>query len=471
MPVLAMAGMLLMASCGVSDEDGNDLERDNACYISSVKFNTLRRQVTVKASDGVTDSTYYSTFTASRWVFSIDHRNLLVENRDSLPYNTDLSKCVLKLGYIGAIAYYRASDAWEDDPWITYNGTDSVDLRKPLYIRVLASDRTERRYTLRANVHTMHGDSLQWTTVQSEHAIDGTYPMKAMGWDGKMAVLVNDSVSDSKVVMWMTHEATNHGEWMRQATDLPVNTDVTSLACDDAAGRLYVNTGDGALYASSDGVAWDLLCRQEGLRLVGISRDYIYIMVKGALYSASPAGLVWKAEQLDDEPSLLPANELAFITYSDRENLTRMLFAGNRNAGDDAEAEEDTTAVVWSKAWTAFETEENEKWMHYTRTWDNNRQLPMLEHLNILYYDSKLTAIGGKSRNGKVEALENFYVSEDNGLTWWPLLDVLPPAELKGVDGYVASGVDSDRFLWLMAGGKVFRGRINRLGFDRPDKE
>lgn len=466
--VLAMTTVLLATSCSMSDDNGSGgggIEGSNTCYISNVKFNTMRRQVTVKASDGVTDSTYYSTFTASPWIFSIDHRNLSVENRDSFPYNTDLSKCVMQLSYTGAIAYYRASDAWDDDPWSSYNGTDSIDLRKPLHIRVLATDNTERRYTLRVNVHTMHGDSLRWTAVEPEPVLDGTHPMKATGWNDKMAVMANDG----NAVLWLTHAKSNVGSWTRQVTDLPQNTDVTSLACNNGEGRLYVNTMDGALYASADGVAWNLLCRREGLRLAGLSESRIYVIAEGALYSAPYENMEWKKESMDEDGALLPDGELAFLTYLDKYDVTRMLVAGNRLAT------EDTTAVVWGKAWRGFEDENAEIWMHYNRTWDNTHQMPMLEHLNVVYYDDKLMAIGGQERNtmrnGKVNALEYFLVSEDNGLTWWKLQDVLPPSDLLGVDGYIASGVDSSKFLWLVAGGKVYRGRINRLGFARPDIE
>ncbi len=458
--VWVLVAVLVTTSCMSDTDDEENSVASNVCYISSVKFSTMRRPVTVKASDGITDSTYFSTFTTSNWVFSVDHRQLLVENRDSLPYNTDLSKCVMTLTYGGAIAYYRASDAWDDDSWISYNGTDSIDLRKPLHIRVVATDNTERRYTLRVNVHTMHSDSLRWTTVVADPVMSGTYPMKAVGWDDKMAVMANDG----NAVLWLTHVTSNLGEWTRQVTDLPVNTDVRTLTCGNADnGQLYVNTTDGSLYASADGVAWNLLCQRNGLRIVGVSQTNVYIMAEGAMYRASAADMVWNEDRIDEEAALLPDGEYASVIYTDKNHVTRLMLAGNRSVP------EDTTAVVWSKVWDEFEDENAETWMHYNRMWDNSRQLPMLEHLNVVYYDDKLMAIGGKSLDGKLGALDFFRVSEDNGLTWWNNQEVSPPADLANVEGYIASGVDRNKFLWVIAGGKVYRGRINRLGFARPD--
>jgi hypothetical protein len=65
--------------------------------------------------------------------------------------------------------------------------------------------------------------------------------------------------------------------------------------------------------------------------------------------------------------------------------------------------------------------------------------------------------------------MERYFIIQDNGLTWWRLQTIIPPSDLQGASGYIAATVDSDNFIWLIAGNKVYRGRINRLGFDRPD--
>ncbi len=463
MAVMAVVTVLLATSC-ISENDDNEEStlESGLCYISTVKFDTMRRKLTVKASDGVTDSTYYSTYTTSNRVFSVDHKKLTVENRDSLLYNTDLSRCVLSLSYTGAVAYYRASDAWEDDPWVTYNGTDSIDLRSPLHIRVVATDNTERIYTLTVNVHTVDGELLQWNALAADPLMSGVYPMKAVGRNTEMGTMVNDG----SAVLWLTHVIGNTGEWSKQVTNLPENTDVGTLTCHKSTDRLYVSTADGVLYGSADGVEWSQVCQKEGLRFVAVSEDKAYALAGGVLYGASLDDMVWAEEMIDEEAALLPNEEVASVIYSDKNHVTRLILVGNRNVET-----KDTTAVVWSKAWDEFEDENAEIWMHYNRMWDNKRQMPILEHLNLVYYDDQLMAIGGKSRDGKVEAMDLFRVSEDNGLTWWNRQDILPPTDLAGAQGYITAGVDSDKFLWLMAKGKVYRGRINRLGFDRPDIE
>ncbi|MDE5561658.1 MAG: hypothetical protein K2J00_07680 [Bacteroidaceae bacterium] len=446
---------ILLTSCMSNDEEvsvGN-----NTCYISGVTFNSFRRQLTAKASDGVTDSTYYSTYTASKWTFTIDQKTLLIENRDSLPYNTDLSRVVMNMSYSGGLAYYRASDAWDDDPWISYQSTDSIDMRKPVHLRIVATDNTERRYTLKVNMHTMDSDSLKWATVSSEEAISGAHPMKATFWDDKISVLVNNG----DAVLWLTHGKNGLGGWDKQVTDLPTGTNVTSLTKGQDA--IYVSTEDGELYRSQDGAEWTMTDSRSGLRLVGATDDKLYAVFDGAIHSTCTDKMEWSAEDMDDDAALLPDREITFITYAQTERLTRMVIAGNRNVP------EDTCAVVWSKCWTGFESEEAESWMYYTRTWDNTAPMPMLTQPVLMHYDNMLMLVGGQSYDGKIKAMERFYVSRDNGLSWWRLQTIIPPTELQGTDGYLTSAVDNDNFLWLIAHGKVYRGRINRLGFARPD--
>ena len=86
---------LFMVSCMNTDDETS--VAGNTCYVSSVSFNNMRRTATIKASDGVTDSTYYVTYAASSWIFTVDHKTLFIENRDSLPYNTDLTRVVMNL--------------------------------------------------------------------------------------------------------------------------------------------------------------------------------------------------------------------------------------------------------------------------------------------------------------------------------------------------------------------------------------
>ena len=443
-----------LTACMSNSEDEVSV-KNNTCFISSISFSSFKRKITTTASDGVTDSTYNQSYSATNFNFTIDQKTLLIQNRDSLPYNTDLSKVVMSMSYNGALAYIRPSDAWEEDPWNEYSSSDSIDLRVPLHIRVVATDNTERKYTLKVNVHTVESDSVKWESVVCDNAIQGHHPMKATSLKEKVAVLVNDGAS----VAWLTHDLSDQGEWDRYVTDLPQNTDVNSLA--KGPNAVFVNTEDGGLYSSNDGIAWEKLYHHEGLRLVGVSNDKLYAIFNGALNSIYHGAEAWKRETLDADFSLMPSLEIADITYPQTSSLTRMIVMGNCS-------KEDSCAVVWSKCWTDFEDEDSETWMHYGDPLTNSAAMPMLTQMTLLYYDNKLMAIGSNSRDGKIKAFERLFVSEDNGLTWQRHQNIIPPADIQGSEGYVTATTDKNNFLWLIAGSKVYRGRINRLGFARP---
>ena len=59
------------------------------------------------------------------------------------------------------------------------------------------------------------------------------------------------------------------------------------------------------------------------------------------------------------------------------------------------------------------------------------------------------------------------FFSRDCGITWKPDYELHLPKALLGVGGPIASAVDSDKYIWIIANREVWRGRLNRLGFLR----
>jgi hypothetical protein len=362
----------------------------------------------------------------------------------------------MSLSYNGSGAYYRSSSAWEEDDWLTYQESDSIDLRSPLHIRILASDNSERVYTLRVNVHKTESDSLTWISESGHELLSGQYAMKATSLDNIVAVLVNNN----EAITLVTRDINNDDTWNQYTTDLPLNTDVASLV--KGNNTIYVNTTDGALYSSADGISWVMMCQEENLRLIGASNNNIYVIFDNAIQRTHKDNVQWVAELTDEDASFFPNKEIGSLTYMQNDNLTRMILVGNRDT------ETDSCAVVWSKCWTEFEKENNEGWMYYNRSWDNTRPLPQFTQFNIFHYNDKLMAACGKSQDGKINALERFFISEDNGLTWSRMQDILPPEELQGANGHIAAIVDNNHYIWIIAAGKVYRGRINKLGYAHP---
>ena len=109
------------------------------------------------------------------------------------------------------------------------------------------------------------------------------------------------------------------------------------------------------------------------------------------------------------------------------------------------------------------------RWAYFETAPDNDYPCPRLEGLALARYDDVLLALGRGSLDGaSCQPLESLYVSRDNGVTWKEDEVYVLPEELAGQDVPLAVAVDDAYYLWLVAGGQVWRGRLNELGFARP---
>ena len=451
--LLLLACALLMAACAKDDET----VYSSHCYISGVTLGAVRRQMHTTTSDG-RDSTYYTTFSGSNFAMTVDQRNLLIENHDSLLYGSDVSALLVTINYVGLMVAYRTTDD-EDDEWLAYQTTDSLDVSRPLCLRVVSEDgNSERYYTLRINIHQQEGDSLYWSRVDSVAAFAGMTQMHAAVLNDTLMVLGRTGSGVTRAVRSTTGVA---GEWTVEATDLPGNADVEGIK--QRGSRFYANTDEGALYTSSDGKCWNQMAPPAGTVLAAVTDRWLYAIVGGHL-CRSADGAAWSEETLDDSLSFLPQTSLRSYRIAQDNGNVRLTLLGYRRDEDN-----DSTAVAWSKLWNEYTPEDEAGWMYINPTPDNVYRCPRLEHLNLFPYDGRGLAIGGASEagHGQHEALDALYFSNDQGITWKPDYELHLPAAARGVSGPVAAVADGNNYIWLIASNQVWRGRLNRLGFAR----
>jgi len=161
-PFLLMVATIVFASCLKSNETETTYYNDTA--ISTFSLGTLKRYVTTKAKDGVTDSTYKTNVAGSNYDFYIDHENRKIYNLDSLPYGTDVTKVVVSLSTKNSGQVFIKSMI--SDSLRTYNSTDSLDFSKPREFRVYPfsdTNREYRAYEVTVNVHKEPTDSVYWS--------------------------------------------------------------------------------------------------------------------------------------------------------------------------------------------------------------------------------------------------------------------------------------------------------------------
>lgn len=439
---------ILLSSCLERDE----VETSDYCYISGFKLGRMKRALHTLSSQGK-DSTYYVVFDSDAFPLSINQRTQVIENLDSLPYGTLTGSVVTTVTYTGAVLQHRAADAPEEAEWSGYKNTDSVDFSKPRQYVVLSSDGTGVRfYTVKLNVHQQQGDVTKWSQRAAAEGLSQCTAMRTAKLQDHL--MVYGQTSMGTLVRQFDTQA---NAWTSVAHSFPANAVVETLCRNSEA--LYVSTRDGQIYRSQDGCSWQMMgSAVVGQRLVAVTDHLLYALQDGHLMSTVDAE-TWVVEQLDDEESYLPREGVRSICYQRDNGNHRLVLVGYRPGMGDK------CAQVWAKSWyatTGRTQEADAQWMYYPVTSENYYHLPVLGQLHTFYYDNKLMAMGTK--------LDRIYMSQDHGITWKGSDEVTIPQELDGAQSVMAVTVDADNYIWIVTASQVWRGRLQRMGFDRQDR-
>ncbi len=458
--VLLLAAPMFLASC----LDDDDTETDDYCYISAFSLGTIKRAVFTITTDGE-DSTYTTSFSGSLYPMTIDQINLTIENKDSLPVRSIVSKVLASVTFDGVLAWRKAdiSELGEDTLWTTFSSSDSIDFTEPLHFACIASNgKSYRTYTVNVNVHQQLGDTTSW-----ERATDGDFSAlgarKAVLWNDQIVVLGENSNGS---LTYVQHPLGLTGDWVTVSTTGTDSADITTLQKRESA--LYLSTSDGKVIESTNAVDWTTsdYPQAEGLRLVAATEDRLYALLDGALVSSD--GGEWTAESLDDDASYLPDEQTFAFNYTTDSGMNRLMLVGQRS-----QYEDDLTCMVWAKSWKT--DEEGSTWTFYVPNGADKRRLPAMDkNLNVVAYDDGFLSFGEATRDGQYTALDSVLHSVDHGIAWVPyenddmLVDTLMQQAAEEAD-HIVSVVDDDQFLWMIIDDQVWRGRINRLGFLRQD--
>jgi hypothetical protein len=456
--ILSVAALLLLSTfifCSCLNSN-DETDYSGECSITAFKLGSVYRTIHVTTSAGK-DSTYLSSYTGTYFKMNIDQVNRRIFNNDSLLYESDLSHILATISASSTVTY-RTDDP-DSTNWTQYSSTDSIDFRNPLVFRVYAADGVSYKdYSVKVNVHKQASEVFSWTELSHSVAV-----LSAMS--GTKAVAFNDSVmvfghAGGKLTMALSGFS-NGKTWSAQ----------TLTGCDDAdpttlqkmGKTLYMTSDGGQLYASTDGMAWRAVGSAGAGRLVAASSARLYAMKNGSIVSSTD-GLTWTSEVLDDDASLLPSRDYASVSYTllTNSNFEKIFLIGNRDASAYAS---DTASVVWAKIEDLSDATNND-WAYYNQALDNHNMCPRLEKLQLCRYDGGLLAFGGKGLSSRGEkSLDAFYKSADNGITWVKDTAMVAPSTLMGGTAEITSAVDATNCVWIVSGGDVWKGRLNRLGF------
>jgi hypothetical protein len=100
-------------------------------------------------------------------------------------------------------------------------------------------------------------------------------------------------------------------------------------------------------------------------------------------------------------------------------------------------------------------------WDYIDLSGDYRYAAPKLSNLSVLPYDGNYLALGMNAA-GKYY----FLLSLDGGITWKTNSQYAYPSAFSQTGSAFGATVDGDKFIWLAdRTGKVWRGRLNRLGW------
>lgn len=441
--------IVTLTSClGDGDDSGTVYYDDTA--ITAFSLGTLNIKKHTTASDGVTDSTYKSTYSASSYKFYIDQQKQLVYNPDSLPYGTDAAHvlCSFSTKNSGSIVL-NLKDAQGADSLAAYVSTDSLDFSEPIRVRVYNMSGTAyRQYTVSVNVHRQTGNEMTWTNtsysalglVGNRRMADNNGQLYLFGEQGGQTVgyrLADDS-------------------WQQLTSSVALAADAYhSLIAKD--GYLYV-LSNGSVLRSADGQAWSEMAQGTALtQLLGASDAALYALTADGIASSKDNGATWTADTLDDDATNLPSTNVSFVCIPSKTNdLTNdLIVVGTR----------DGITRVWRKVEESADNAQTQPWAFYPDDEYNKKQLPALANLQVVGYDNGLLALGGD--------FSAFYYSPDEGLTWTADDSYTLPATFGRTATPFAMTVDSSNVIYISkaAAAETWSARLARLGWTTDQKE
>lgn len=393
------------------------------------------------------------TIYGKHYKFSIDQIEHRIFNRDSLPMYADtlLDSIVVDTFSIAAGAITSGD---MDTIFVVGEAVDltaAVNNPVGLGFKVHALDgMTSRVYRLTINVHKQDPDSMIWKNMTSAK----NFPTAPLNEDVKLLNLGD---------YLYLYSSNNGGTAYKANVSEPTNVVWEALTLDGmpqdvilntmlvAFDALFVVAQDGSVYQSADGASWQMV---EGLSgdvqalltafpttLAGIKQ------VDGENYfCTTDASLQWAMGEKVEEG--FPTKNIQSTIHQTSNGVYKSVLVGTSEKNSDS-------VIPW------FSMDGN-SWASMEPSADN--YCPLTDRTSIIYYGDTYYLFDA--------GLYAFY-SSPNGLVWkMETGKIRFPYSLRDALGYSAA-IDKNNFIWIVGGGngiisnQLWRGRINRLGFER----
>jgi len=395
--LVAVAGL---TSCLSDDEETVSTYSD--AVITQITLGTLNRYTTTTSATTGNDTVVKTTLTGSTYKMTIDHLGGAIYNRTALPVGTDVRHvvCTISTKNSGVVALKSMTS----DSLNYFSSKDSIDFSVPRVLRVYAIDgSTWYDYTVTLNVSETTGVNFGWNKV-AEGRADLT------GWAHRRLIALQDTVLLADRGTIGIDSCALGGPWLMRLTGSDLET-----------------SGD-------YGATWLKQTTVTGLsQLLGATGHELYALGADGRVKCSTDVLNWSDEALDDDAQLLPADNMAVVSwpYAPADSTDYVLMVG-RQQTDDA-------FCVWRKLSGYAAKAGAAQWVYMLTDGSNRYTLPYGDDLSLAYYENMVFAVTATGRT--------IYASRDQGITWRLSEDYALPDALGG--NSVAMTADGKGRLWV----------------------
>ena len=440
--LFSLALSLVCFSCGNDDDDdATTTEQSGDCIVTNVILGSLKCVRHTTSSTGE-DSTYTVGVTGANFPMYIDQINQEIYNADSLPVGTDLSKVTFStFAHSGKSIVIRNAGTDVD---ITFSTTDSTDFTSPRLVTVYSkSGAMKRTYTVRINVHKEAADSFRWQRRAVNADIASLTDQRLILKDG---VLYDFGTSGSQTVL-LTSNADDGANWTKSDISA-ADFDVKSVQLFN--GKFYSIAGT-QVVTSDDGINWTPNGSTQPLSaLVANGTQLLFGIYNGNMLSSAD-GISWSTEELD-EAQPLPETDVCGLRLTSRTYTSvEDILVGGMASGN---------ASLWRKT-IDLTGAYSYPWNYFPITAEIKYPYRALSHASLMEYDQAAVLVGLEADG----TLSGFYLSRDRGRTWKDEGYAKPAV---GTPTSLVAAAGDDNFIWLLCGGsgEVWKGRLNRLGWD-----
>lgn len=423
------------------------------------------------SSDATIHAFGLDTVFSKHYKFSIDQLNRLIYNQDSMPVgsnsDTILGRILIKsfdvTGWVSAGSPTDTVLVMKDSvnliPAINKAGQSGMEFT------VHAADMiTTRKYHLDVRVHQQDPDSLNWTKVDAfaETAIQEV--PKVVILDNNLLVYISYTTAYRRSALPLANG------WSKLSlSNLPSNAKLSSLI--NFQEKLYMITEGGDVYSSSDGSIWGkvnglstdvkalVACFSENQLndqaaiLVGIQKNNDGLNQ----FCFTKDGQTWSTEGTEIVPDGFPTENIYYTALTTANGVDKVVITGMPQTTDKQ-----------TKLWFSMD---GKGWADLNTGSTPSTVCPAMTNPFVTYYGDSFYCFGGN--------MDAIY-SSIAGIAWFKTeKKFLLNETFKGKTPYtivvdpVTTNLDDRRgYIWVIFGGKgteneVWRGRLNRLGFEQ----